>query len=82
MVTVFCFGVNFLIFYSISSIFLDVYAKNNEKKQLAVELYDLKEENERLKVEVRKLNNSEYVARYVREKYFYSGKNEYILRMK
>ena len=35
-----------------------------------------------LKSEVNKLKDPVYVAKYAREKFFYSGKNEYIIRMK
>ena len=41
-----------------------------------------KEEEDILKSEVKKLKDPVYVAKYAREKFFYSGDNEYIIRMK
>lgn len=55
---------------------LDLYNQNSELNE---QLVYLKEEEEILKVDVEKLQDPEYVARYAREKYFYSGKNEIIL---
>lgn len=77
-----CLGVIALVLYSVCLTFLDVHDKRNEKKNLDLKLYELKEENERLKVEVNRLKDAQYVARYVREKFLYSGKNEYVFRLK
>lgn len=82
LLTLICFGIITLVCYSVFSVFVDVYEKRNEKKVLSVKLYELREDNERLKVEVNRLKDIEYVARYVREKYLYSGKNEYVFRLK
>ena len=53
-----------------------------ESKELSVKLDDLKAEEDILKSEVNKLKDPVYVAKYAREKFFYSGANEYIIRMK
>ena len=37
--------------------------------------------NESLEIDVKKLQDKEYVARYLKEKYFYSSDNEYIIRI-
>lgn len=82
LVTIFCLAINGYVLYSVGSILKDVQAKKEEKQILSSELVLLKEKQEELKVEVNKLQDSEYVARYAREKYLYSGKNEYILKLK
>lgn len=81
-VTFLCLAINGYILYSVGSVFKDVQQKEKEKKELTIELNNLKEKQDELKVEVNRLQDSEYVARYAREKYLYSGKNEYIIRIK
>ena len=81
-VTFLCLAINGYILYSVGSVFKDVQQKEKEKKLLTIELNNLKEKQDELKVEVNRLQDSEYVARYAREKYLYSGKNEYIIRIK
>ena len=82
LVTVICFCINAYILYSVGSILKDVYNMKNENKELTVKLDDLKEEEDVLKSEVNKLRDPVYVAKYAREKFLYSGDNEYIIRMK
>ena len=41
----------------------------------------LKEKEEELKVDVERLEDPDYVARYAREKYMYSKEGEIILRL-
>lgn len=60
---------------------LDIYSKYNEKRKLEENLYSLKEKETELKTEVEKLQDPEYVARFAREKYFYSKNGEIILIM-
>lgn len=77
-----CLAVNFAVFYSLGNVWKQIYEKNKESKDLTLELTQLKEKEEELKVEVNKLNNPDYVAKYAREKFLYSGKNEYIIKIK
>ena len=81
-VTVFCLAINAYIIYSVGSIFTSVYDIQKESKKLDAQLEELKEEEDILKSEVKKLKDPVYVAKYAREKFFYSGDNEYIIRMK
>ncbi len=81
VVLVFCLVINAVIMYSIGSIFTNVYYKNKEKQQLNDKLVLLKEQGEALRVEAKKLQDPEYVARYAREKYLYSGEDEYVIRI-
>ena len=53
----------------------------NEKKELENKLVILQEEKEVLEGDILRLNDPEYIAKYVREKYFYSKDGEYILRL-
>ena len=69
------------VFTTLSKMWLNIYEKYNEKKDLEEELVSLKENNEALEIDVEKLQDPEYVARYLKEKYFYSSKDEYIIRI-
>lgn len=82
LVTVFCLAINSYIIYSVGCIFNNVQDMKKETKQLDIKLEKLKEEEDILKSEVKKLKDPVYVAKYAREKFFYSGDNEYIIRMK
>ena len=53
-----------------------------EKKELSDKIVSLKEEKRELESDIKKLENSDYIAKYVREKYFYSKDGELILKMK
>lgn len=81
-VTLLCLAINSYVIYSVGSILNNVYDMKKESKVLNKKLDDLKEEEDILKSEVNKLRDPVYVAKYAREKFFYSGDNEYIIRMK
>ncbi len=82
LVTLLCLAINAYVIYSVGSILTNVYDMKKESKQLETKLEELKEEEDVLKSEVKKLRDPVYVAKYAREKFFYSGDNEYIIRMK
>ena len=82
LVTLLCLGINAYVLYSVGSILKYVHTMKNEDKELNVKLDNLKDEEEVLKSEVKKLKDPVYVAKYAREKFLYSGDNEYIIRMK
>lgn len=82
LVTLLCLGINAYVLYSVGSILKDVHTMKNEDKEFNVKLDNLKDEEEVLKSEVKKLKDPVYVAKYAREKFLYSGDNEYIIRMK
>jgi len=69
------------IFVSIGSYWVKIYDKYQEKQELESEIVALKEKEEELKVEVERLEDPDYVARYAREKYMYSKDGEIILRL-
>lgn len=58
-----------------------IYDLSNDKKQLEEKYNILKEEAEELKIEIKKLKDPEYLARYAREKYSYSKDGEYIIKI-
>ncbi len=60
---------------------LEIASKYNEKEELEKDLDDLKEKEQELSTDVLKLQDPEYVARYLREKYYYSKDNEYIIKL-
>ena len=75
----FCFIIYFF------SVIFDIGAKINgkykEKDELSNELNLLKEKEEELSTDVLKLQDPEYVARYLREKYYYSKSDEFIIKL-
>ena len=78
-----------LIFASVTTILgyncltniLKIYDMKHEKKQLEEKLVNLQEEKEILEGDILRLKDPEYIAKYVREKYFYSKYGEFILRL-
>lgn len=76
-----CSFVLITVFASIGSYWIQITQKYEEKKQLGAELIALKEKESELKVDVERLEDPDYVARYAREKYMYSKEGEIILRL-
>ena len=60
---------------------IQVVRNRNEIKEVNIKYEELKEEEASLNVEVAKLKDPDYIARYAREKYMYSKPGEIILRM-
>lgn len=60
---------------------LEIVNKYQEKEKLNQQLEELKEEENILSTDVLKLQDPEYVGRYLREKYFYSKSDEYIIKL-
>ena len=82
----FVFGVTSIIFigamtFTIGRYWVDIISKYQEKKSLEKELIALKETEEELKVDANKLQDPNYIARYAREKYYYSKDGEFIIKM-
>lgn len=70
-----------IISATLFTVFKDIISKYKEKKELKQELVALQEKKEELETDVKKLEDPEYIARYAREKYFYSKEGELILRI-
>ena len=66
---------------TIGSYWVQIAEKYHEIDYLNAELLALKETEETLKVDVQKLEDPDYVARYAREKFMYSKDGEIILRL-
>ena len=60
---------------------LQINDMKKEKKNLEEKLVSLQEEQEILETDILKLEDPDYIAKYVREKYFYSKDGELILRL-
>ena len=82
LITVFCLVTNFFVITYIGGTFKNVVELKKEQKELSGTLVRLKEEEETLKSEVNKLQDPDYIAKYAREKFMYSGEGEYIIRIK
>ena len=67
--------------YNFLSNILKIQAMEEEKKNLQNQLVTLQEEKESLETDILKLEDPDYIAKYVREKYFYSKDGELILRL-
>lgn len=70
-----------IISATLFTVFKDIISKYKEKIKLKQELVALQEKKEELETDVKKLEDPEYLARYAREKYFYSKEGELILRI-
>jgi cell division protein DivIC len=67
--------------FNVSRLFSQVMGKNKEAEVLISKKEDLKDEENYLKVQVDKLNDPDYIARYAREKYLYSKDGEFTIRI-
>lgn len=76
-----CLVVVIAVFIMIGSYWAKIVDKYHEKKELEKEIVLLKEKEEELKVDVERLEDPDYVARFARERYMYSKDGEIILRL-
>ena len=76
-----CMLVVIVVLSSLSGAVLDIYAKYKEKDDLGAKLIVLKEQESKLTVDVERMKDPEYVARYLREKFYYSKEDEFIIRI-
>lgn len=72
-----------IIYFSVTLIFhiYTIYDLNKEKKELEKRYQELVQKAEDLQIEINKLSNKDYLARYAREKYSYSKEGEYIIKL-
>lgn len=70
-----------IIGVTLFNVLSDIVNKYQEKKELEDKLVALQEKEVELENDVNKLKDPEYLARYAREKYFYSKDGEYVLRI-
>ena len=67
--------------YNLLSNIMDINRMRIEKKELQAKIVDLEKEKEVLETDILKLKDPDYIAKYVREKYFYSKDGELILKI-
>ena len=67
--------------YKMFSYWPKIFANYKEKKQLEAQYSELLEEEEILTVNINKLKDPKYIARFAREKYLYSKNGELIIRI-
>lgn len=66
---------------SIGKYWVEIVQKYQENEELNKKLIYLKEKEIQLAVDVEKLEDPEYIARYAREKYLFSKDGEIILKI-
>lgn len=76
-----CVCVITAVLFSVSKTWLNIHKKQKEKEELSEKLIILQKEELGLATDVAKLKDPEYIARFLREKYFYSTSGEYIIRL-
>lgn len=67
--------------YSVSTNVIKLWGYKNEKSKLVKQLKSLKEEEVVLKKNMAQMQSPDYIAKYAREKYFYSKPNEIIIKL-
>ena len=75
-------GITSVLGYNLFSNIVSIKKLSLEKKELKDKIATLNEEKEALETDIKKLEDADYIAKYVREKYLYSKDGELILRMK
>ena len=68
-------------FITLTTYTLNIIDLNHEKKELNNQLLVLKEDEENLNIELKKLQDPDYIARFARENYLYSKNGEYIIKI-
>lgn len=74
-------GITAILGYNLLSNVIAIEKLSDEKKALNEKITNLKEEKKNLETDILKLEDPEYIAKYVREKYLYSKEGEVILKI-
>ena len=74
-------GVTLALGYNCLNNIIQIKDMKKEKENLQEKLVSLQEEQEILETDILRLEDPDYIAKYVREKYFYSKDGELILRL-
>ena len=80
IISVMILGLIVSLISSVSQDWTEILANKKEINELTSNYKKLLSEEEKLKSEVVKLQDNDYVARYAKEKYFYSSYGETIIR--
>ncbi len=70
-----------LFLSNIFSYWTQIYKNVKDKEQLQTEMNEKLDEEEDLKMQITKLQDPEYIAKYAREKYLMSKNDEIIIRI-
>ena len=70
-----------VVSFTVIKVVVEIVNKYQEKNNLENKLVSLQEKEKELENDVNKLKDPEYLARYAREKYFYSKDGELIIRI-
>ena len=74
----------FLVAYAIINLCIYSYqikTLSEQKKSLGDELNSLKETEENLQIQINRLQDEDYLARYARENYLYTKNGEYVIQV-
>ena len=82
LISILSFCLLIVVAYYSSYLFMQIYGKYNEKKELQKQLTELEDKNDELNKELEKLQDPEYIAKYAREKFYYSKDGEIIIKSK
>ena len=77
----FSFAIICFVFVSIYRVINQIVEKYQEADELEKRIAVLTEEEDELNNEISRLQDKDYLARYAREKYFYSKSGELIIRI-
>lgn len=74
-------GITAVLGYNLFNNLMLIREMKVEKKELKIKISDLEKEKQVLETDIMKLEDPDYIAKYVREKYYYSKNGEVILRI-
>ena len=74
-------GITIVLGYNLFNNIITISEMSADKKELNTQLSSLKDEKKVLEGDILKLEDPNYIGKYVREKYFYSKDGELILRI-
>lgn len=81
LISTITFVVVIVFIVNVITLFSQVIKSNKDTILLKGKMNDLADKEDYLKVEVEKLNDPEYIAKYAREKYLYSKAGEFTIKM-
>ena len=67
--------------YNLFTNIVSIHEMNITKRELMTKISSIKDQREELESDILKLQDPDYIAKYVREKYLYSKDGEVILRI-
>lgn len=68
-------------FVMVVGLAINIMKKYDEKEDCSTELTKLRKKEEELQLDVIKLQDPEYIGRYLREKFYYTKNNEYVIKI-